>query len=82
MNECPKVLVTAGLAVFLLSACSSGFEVISTSPDSIAIEVDSEEDLDSAADEAADHCEDSDREAVLDRTEVVGAGAVAYFNCQ
>lgn len=82
MNEFPKVLVTAGLAVVLLSACSGGTDVISTNPDSIAIEVDSESYLDDAADEAEDHCDDSDRKAVLDRTEAVGEGAVAYFNCQ
>ena len=80
MTELAKTLMMALLAAFLLSACSDT-ETLSRGPDGIAIEVDDEDDLDEAADEAEDYCEDSDRQAVLDRTEIVGDAAVAYFDC-
>lgn len=80
MSELPRTLMMVLIAAGLLSACSDT-QVLTEGPDSIAIEVDDEDDLDDAAEEAEDFCEDSDRQAVLDRTERVGDAAVAYFDC-
>ena len=73
--------VLAMLAVTVLAGCS-GTEVVSRSPEGIAIAADAESDMERASREATRYCDETGRRAVLDRTEAVGEGAVAYFDCR
>ena len=68
-------------AVLGLAACS-GVDEISRSPDGIAFAAEGESDMERASRRASRYCEETGRRAVLNRTEAVGEGAVAYFDCQ
>ena len=81
MTVVPKTLVLSAFAVLALSACGGG-STLTEGPDSIAIQIDDAKDLGPASRDAAEYCEDTDRQAVLIRTDEVGQEAVAYFECQ
>lgn len=73
--------VLAVAAVLTLAACS-GVDEVSRSPDGIAFAAEGESDMERASRLASRYCEETGRRAALNRTESVGEGAVAYFDCQ
>lgn len=81
MTVAPKTLALAAFASFALAACS-GADTLTEGADSIAIQIDDEDSLGAASEEATEYCEDLGRAAVLIRTDEVGEDAVAYFECQ
>ena len=81
MKRMGLISALAVLAAAVLAGCS-GTEVVSRSPAGIAIAADTEGDMERASRQATRYCEETGRRAVLDRTEAVGEGAVAYFDCR
>ncbi len=67
-------------ATVLLTACAS-VDVVSKSPDQIAIVANNSHEMDNAHRKADRYCREFGRNARLDRTEAVDKGAVAYFVC-
>lgn len=82
MTVMPKTLVLLALAAVGLSACGSNTEIISQGTDQIAISIDSDKAMDDAMKEATEYCAETEKQAVLDRTETLDKTAIVYFNCQ
>ena len=59
-----------------------GASEISRGPDTISFEIANEGGLDSAARQATDYCEETEKQAVLLRTEPVGKATLVYYECQ
>jgi len=82
MTVMPKTLVLLALAAVGLSACGSSIDVVSQGTDEIAISIDSDKAMGDAMKEATEYCAETEKQAVLDRTETLDKTAIVYFNCQ
>jgi hypothetical protein len=77
----PHLRIAALILPLAVVACSSTGQIVSSTPEAVAVQVDDKNKLAKAYERADDYCGERGKRADLQRSEAVGETVVGYYKC-